>query len=69
MYFTTSCQRHAINRKKTFHNRDSIRKAREAFSIQEGRTIDPHGLNIREETLCFLLLCNLLFYFTIYVYL
>ena len=31
-------------------NRDSIRKAREAFLIQKGRTIDPDGLNIREET-------------------
>ena len=28
----------------------SIRKAREAFLIQKGRTIDPDGLNIREET-------------------
>ena len=27
-----------------------IRKAREAFLIQKGRTIDPDGLNIREET-------------------
>jgi len=33
-----------------FSNRDSIRKAREAFLIQKGRTIDPDGLNIREET-------------------
>ena len=31
-------------------NRDSIRKAREAFLIQKGRTINPDGLNIREET-------------------
>ena len=29
---------------------DEIRKAREAFLIQKGRTIDPDGLNIREET-------------------
>ena len=35
---------------KLFSNRDSIRKAREAFLIQKGRTIDPVGLNIREET-------------------
>jgi len=34
---------------KIFSNRDSIRKAREAFFIQKGRTIDPNGLNIREE--------------------
>ena len=33
-----------------FSNRDSIRKAREAFLILKGRTIDPEGLNIREET-------------------
>ena len=34
---------------KIFSNRDSIRKAREAFLIQKGRTLDPDGLNIREE--------------------
>ena len=35
---------------KIFSNRDSFRKAREAFLIQKGRTIDPDGLSIREET-------------------
>jgi len=35
---------------KIFSNRDSIRKAREALLIQKGRTIDPDGLNIREDT-------------------
>ena len=35
---------------KNFSKRDSVRKAREAFLILKGRTIDPHGLNIREET-------------------
>jgi len=35
---------------KIFSNRDSIRKARKAFLIQKGSTIDPDGLNIREET-------------------
>ena len=35
---------------KIFSNRDSIRKAREAFLIQKGKTIDPAGLNIHEET-------------------
>ena len=35
---------------KIVSNRDSIRKAREAFLIQKGRTIDPNGLNIHEET-------------------
>ena len=35
---------------KIFSNRDSIRKAREAFFIQKGRKIDPDGLNIREES-------------------
>ena len=35
---------------KIFSNRDSIRKAREAFLIQKGKTIDPAGVNIREET-------------------
>ena len=27
-----------------------LNEAREAFVICKGRTIDPHGLNIREET-------------------
>ena len=31
-------------------NRDSMRKAKEAFLISKGRTLVPHGLNIREET-------------------
>ena len=35
---------------KIFSNPDSIRKAREAFLIQKGRTMNPDGLNIREET-------------------
>ena len=35
---------------KVHSKRDSVRKAREAFLICKGRTIDPHGLNIREET-------------------
>ena len=50
---------------KIFSNRDSIRKAREAFLIQKDKTLDPDGLNIREETFyCFLRYVNLLFYFT-----
>ena len=39
---------------KIFSNRDSIRRAREAFLIQKGRTIDPDGLNI-----------VMIFYFTV----
>ena len=35
---------------KIFSNRDSLRKAREAFLILKGRKIGPHDLNIREET-------------------
>ena len=36
---------------KIFSNQDSIRKAKEAFFlISKGRTLVPHGLNIREET-------------------
>ena len=35
--------------KKVYSNRDSIRKAREAFLISKGRTLSPYGLNIREE--------------------
>ena len=38
---------------KVFSNRDSIRKAREAFLILKGRTLVPDGLNIREETYLF----------------
>ena len=34
---------------KVFSNRDSVRKAREACLISKGRTLLPHGLNIREE--------------------
>ena len=36
---------------KIFSNRDSIWKAREAFLIQKGRTINPDGVKICEETL------------------
>ena len=39
-----------IDIEKVFSYRDSIRKAREAFLILRGRTIDPDGLDIREET-------------------
>ena len=35
---------------KIFSNRDSIRKAREAFLISKVRKIDPNGPHIREET-------------------
>ena len=35
---------------KIFSNRYPIRKAREAFLIQKGRTIDRDGPNVREET-------------------
>ena len=54
---------------KIFSHRDSIRKAREAFSIQKGKTIDPDGLNIREETYyyCHLLSCNFIIFFTLYL--
>ena len=55
---------------KIFSNRDSIRKAREAFLIQKGKTIDPDGLNIREETYqyCYLLSCYFII-FSQYTYL
>ena len=35
---------------KIFSNKDSIRKAKEAFLISKDRTIDPNGRNIRKET-------------------
>jgi len=35
---------------KVFSKRDFMRKAREVFLMQKGRTIDPDGVNIREET-------------------
>ena len=52
---------------KIFSNRDSIRKAREAFLIQKGRTIDPDSLNIREELINIVTFYYVisLFYFTI----
>ena len=31
-------------------NRDSIRKAREAFLISKGKTLEPHGINRPDET-------------------
>jgi len=31
-------------------NRDSVRKAREAFLIEGGQTLEPHGLNKKDET-------------------
>ena len=43
---------------KIFSNRDSISKAKEAFLISKGRTLVPHGLNIREETLLIILIVS-----------
>ena len=34
---------------KLFTNRDSVRKAREAFLIHRGNTLEPAGLNRRDE--------------------
>ena len=31
-------------------NRDSVRKAREAYLIQRGQTLEPRGLNKKDET-------------------
>ena len=31
-------------------NRDSVRKAREAYLIERGQTLEPHGLNKKDET-------------------
>ena len=31
-------------------NRDSVRKAREAYFIDRGQTLEPLGLNRRDET-------------------
>ena len=55
---------------KIFSNRDSIRKAREAFLIQKGKTIDPDGLNIREETYsyCYLYHAISLFFHLILIF-
>ena len=54
---------------KIFSNRDSIRKARETVLIPKCTTIDPDGLNIREETYFILLLVIMLFhyFFTLYL--
>ena len=32
-------------------NRDSVRKAREAYLIERGQTLEPHGLDKKDETL------------------
>ena len=32
-------------------NRDSVRKAREVYLIERGQTLEPHGLNKKDETL------------------
>ena len=32
------------------YNRDSVRKAREAYLIDRGQTLEPLGLNRRDET-------------------
>ena len=32
-------------------NHDSVRKAREAYLIERGQTLEPHGLNKKDETL------------------
>ena len=31
-------------------NRDSVRKARKAYLIERGQTLEPHGLNKKDET-------------------
>ena len=31
-------------------NRDSVRKAREAYLIEKGQTLEPHVLNKKDET-------------------
>ena len=45
-----SCNQEVSKVRGAPESQDSIRKAREAFLILKGRTIDPNGLNIREET-------------------
>ena len=32
-------------------NRDSVRKARETYLIERGQTLEPHGLNKKDEIL------------------
>ena len=32
-------------------NRDSVLKAREAYLIERGQTLEPHGLNKKDETM------------------
>ena len=54
---------------KVFSNRDSIGKAREAFLIEKGRTLDPDALNIREETFLFPFIMLIYYFISPYVYL
>ena len=42
-------------------NRDSVRKAREAYLIDRGQTLEPLGLNRRDETCTFSRLSSSLF--------
>ena len=59
----------SIPREKNFSNRDSIRKAREAFLIQKGRTSYPYGLNIREETFqLFTFIMSIYYLISLYVF-
>ena len=54
---------------KILINRDSVRKAREAHLILKANTLEPYGLNIREELVC--LICYLhatLYHISFYIH-
>ena len=54
---------------KIFSNQDSIRKARGAFLIQKGRTIDPDGPEHPRRNLLILLPLIVLFHYSFMLYL
>ena len=54
---------------EAFSNRDSVRKAREAFLISKGRTLLPHGLSFCFNIYIFVIVasifCTYQFFITI----
>ena len=69
----TVSDHHSVNDTELFSlelihsNRDSIRKAREAFLISKGKTLVPHGMNRRDELIYFCIYSGCLHGFAFYV--
>ena len=56
-----------INSKYQFNNRDSVRKAREEYVIERGKTLEPLGMNKKDEMsyILYFLCLQSLYYFYI----